>query len=91
MEDTYSLAYKHAQKADGIQNNLIEIPGHNVFGIFYDIKGNVASEKQFFLTDSVKHYLRGALYFNEIPKKSAWHLQPFSLQQPSGPISQKSA
>ena len=33
----------------------------------YEIKGNAASPLQFVLTDSTKHFLRGALYFNETP------------------------
>lgn len=71
LEDTHNLAYKHAQMADGIDNILIKIPEHHVYGILYDIKGNTASSKQFFLTDSTKNYLRGALYFNEKPNKDS--------------------
>ena len=71
LEDTHTLAYKHAQMADGINNILIKIPEHHVFGILYDIKGNAASSKQFFLTDSTDNYLRGALYFNEKPNKDS--------------------
>ena len=33
----------------------------------YDIEGNAASSIQFFLTDSTKHFIRGALYFNAVP------------------------
>ena len=36
--------------------------------IVYSIDGNTASSVQFFLTDSTKNYLRGALYFNEQPR-----------------------
>lgn len=71
LEDTYNFAYKHVQKADAIDNVLIERKTDNVYGILYNIKGNVASAKQFFLTDSTKHYLRGALYFNEVPNKDS--------------------
>ncbi|HEY1061271.1 MAG TPA: gliding motility lipoprotein GldD, partial [Daejeonella sp.] len=39
-----------------------------VYGIYYSIDGNTASSVQFFLTDSTKNYLRGALYFNEQPR-----------------------
>ncbi len=71
VEDTYKLAYKHSQKADGIKNIPIQYPEKKVSGILYDIKGNVASSKQFFLTDSTTHYLRGALYFYEEPNKDS--------------------
>ena len=46
-------------------------PDKDVYGILYEIDGNAASSLQFFLTDSVKHYLRGALYFNVQPNKDS--------------------
>ena len=36
-----------------------------VYGLVFDIAGNTASSVQFYLTDSTKHFMRGALYFNE--------------------------
>ena len=33
----------------------------------YDIGGDAASPLQFFVTDSTKHFLRAALYFNTEP------------------------
>jgi len=38
-----------------------------VYGILYDLKGNTASSVQFYVTDSVKHFLRGSLYFEAVP------------------------
>jgi gliding motility-associated lipoprotein GldD len=35
--------------------------------LIYEIGGNAASSIQFFLTDSTKHFIRGALYFNVAP------------------------
>ena len=37
---------------------------NNVSGIAFDIDGPSASPFQFFLTDSLHHFVRGALYFN---------------------------
>ncbi len=68
MEDSRKLAFKHTVKATGIDEGIINIPENNVYGVFYTIEGNTASAAQFYLTDSSKHYLRGALYFNEAPK-----------------------
>lgn len=73
-EDTRKLAFKHTVKATGIDEALIKNTSKNVYGIFYTIEGNTASSKQFFLTDSNKHYLRAALYFNEKPKQDS--IQP---------------
>jgi len=62
------LAMKHTVKASAIDQRIINYPDHKVYGVYYEIQGNTASAVQFFLTDSSKHYFRGALYFNESPK-----------------------
>ncbi len=62
------LAMRHTVKASAIDQRLINYPDKKVYGIYYEIQGNTASSVQFFLTDSAKHYFRGALYFNEAPK-----------------------
>ena len=67
LEDTYTLASKHQIKASGIEEQLISRDSNKVYGLIYEIKGNAASSIQFFLTDSIHHFLRGALYFNAVP------------------------
>lgn len=67
-EDSRKLAFKHTIKATGIDEAIIRNQKKKVYGIYYTIEGNTASVLQFYLTDSTKHYLRGALYFNEKPK-----------------------
>lgn len=67
LDDTYNFAYRHVIKADAIIERPFEITGRKVYGILYEIDGNVASSVQFYATDSVRHFLRGALYFNETP------------------------
>lgn len=64
MEDAHKFVYKHAVKADAIQQQVFTFPDKNVAGILYDLDGNIASPFQFFATDSAQHFLRGALYFN---------------------------
>jgi gliding motility-associated lipoprotein GldD len=73
-EGARTLAMTHTQKANAIDQKLINYPDKKVYGIYYAIEGNTASSVQFFLTDSVKHYFRGALYFNERPQYDS--LQP---------------
>lgn len=68
VEDARTFAFKHTVKANAIDQKLISYPDKKVYGIYYAIEGNTASSVQFFLTDSVKHYFRGALYFNERPQ-----------------------
>ncbi|MBP7184304.1 MAG: hypothetical protein KBA06_02260 [Saprospiraceae bacterium] len=62
--DAYTLASKHNIKADYIEEFLIKDDKRDLSGVVFDLEGNVASPFQFFLTDSTKHFLRGALYFN---------------------------
>ena len=40
----------------------------------YEIEGNAASAYQFHLTDSTNHFVRGSLYFNNIPNQDS--IQP---------------
>ncbi|MBU8891816.1 MAG: gliding motility lipoprotein GldD [Bacteroidales bacterium] len=71
IEDTRKLAYKHTVKAEAINERVFFRPENDVYGILYEIEGNAASSMQFFLTDSINHYLRGALYFNCEPDKDS--------------------
>jgi gliding motility-associated lipoprotein GldD len=66
-EESRKFVYLHAVKADAIQEHFFENPQQKVYGIVYNIKGNVASSTQFVLTDSVSAFFRGALYFYNRP------------------------
>ncbi|QJD98346.1 gliding motility lipoprotein GldD [Mucilaginibacter robiniae] len=68
VEDAHTFAFKHTVKATSIDEGIIHYPDRKVYGIYYTIEGNAASSAQFFLTDSTKHYIRGALYFNTQPR-----------------------
>lgn len=68
VEDARTFAFKHTVKATSIDEGVIGYPDRKVYGIYYTIDGNTASSAQFFLTDSTKNYLRGALYFNSEPR-----------------------
>ena len=67
LKESNDYAYSHSVKADAITEQPYQNPEKKVFGILYDIKGNTASSIQFFLTDSAKNFLRGALYFSSEP------------------------
>ncbi len=71
IEDSHNLAYKHAIKADAIDELVVEDPSRKVYGIIYDIRGNAASSVQFYLTDSIRNFLRGSLYFETPPNKDS--------------------
>ena len=74
IEESRTLAYEHSQKASSIDERIFINPEKRVYGTIYNIKGNAASPMQFYLTDSINHFLRGALYIKEIPNIDS--LQP---------------
>jgi gliding motility-associated lipoprotein GldD len=64
IEQTYQMNVKnHISRADAIKEELIDNPQQGVYGILYDLKGNTATAVQFYVTDSIKHFFRGSLYF----------------------------
>jgi gliding motility-associated lipoprotein GldD len=67
LEQTYKMNVKnHIAKADAIDEQMITSDSNKVYGVLYDLTGNTATAVQFYLTDSVKHYLRGSLYFDAV-------------------------
>tara|TARA_R110001583_G_scaffold15005_5_gene62180 strand:- start:13860 stop:14363 length:504 start_codon:yes stop_codon:yes gene_type:complete len=71
LEDSHRLVYKHAIKADAIDGTNYIDEQQNVYGLVYRIQGNAASSVQFIATDSLKHFLRGSLYFNNHPNSDS--------------------
>lgn len=67
IETSRQLAYDHGKKADAINERLYINAENKVFGTIYLIEGNAASPLQFYLTDSTRNFLRGALYIREVP------------------------
>ena len=68
IEDNWIMIYsKIAQKADAVEPHEYFNPETKVYGTIYNIKGNAASSVQFYVTDSVKNFLRGSLYFTVKP------------------------
>lgn len=67
IKESQNLTQEHTQKADNIESNLYENPAHDVYGMFYEVGGNAASQAQFYATDSIRHFLNGSLYFYAKP------------------------
>jgi gliding motility-associated lipoprotein GldD len=55
---------EHKIMADKIDFEQIIEPQKRVFGTFFELKGNVATNFQFYLTDSSQHFLRGEVLLN---------------------------
>ncbi len=70
LEDAYELSARHNIKAYSIEESIISLPnGQNASVI--ELDGEVPSQFQFFTTDTTKHFLRGALYFNVANKNDS--------------------
>ena len=67
LRDAQKLPLQHTQKADIIEGDQYLNPEHQAYGMFYEIEGNAASQAQFYVTDSIKHFLTGAIYFRTKP------------------------
>jgi len=67
LEESRNLTYEHQIKATRINATLIDKPEDKLYGLLYELGGNVASPLQFYLTDSVNHFVRGSLYFEAHP------------------------
>ena len=61
--DAFSLAGKHVIKADFINDQRVLNP-QGVSGFAFDIEGPAACPFQFYMTDSTRRFMRGALYIN---------------------------
>lgn len=71
VADAHNFVYKHTIKADAISETPYCDAGKRVYGLLYEICGDAASNVQFYLTDSTRNFVRGALYFNAVPNKDS--------------------
>jgi gliding motility-associated lipoprotein GldD len=71
LEDVHSFLYKHAVKADAIESQFYANSERHTAGFLFDIGGNAASSLQFYVSDSVRHFLRGSLYFYATPNRDS--------------------
>ncbi|WP_336515251.1 hypothetical protein [Pollutibacter soli] len=69
-DEAFRMTFKHSLKASGIQDSAFRT-ANGISGVYFNVEGNAATSKQFFLTDSTKHFLRGALYFDTAPNSDS--------------------
>lgn len=70
LDDALSLTSKHQIKAYGIDEVVVRNPA-GLSGLIAELSGEVPTQFQFFVTDSTRHFLRGALYFNTAVKNDS--------------------
>ena len=62
IKSSKSIAYKHKCRSYQIKDKIV-FSRSNQPAVIIEIFGNVPTQIQFFATDEIKHFLRGALYF----------------------------
>ena len=67
LRDAQKLTYEHVIKADDILEQPYLNPTKKVYGMFYQVDGNAATNSQFYVTDSIKHFVTGSVYFYAKP------------------------
>ena len=67
LRDAQKLTYEHVIKADDILEQPYLNPDKKVYGMFYQVDGNAATNSQFYVTDSTRHFVTGSVYFYAKP------------------------
>lgn len=67
LRDAQKLTYEHVIKADDILEQPFINKDHKVYGMFYEVNGNAATNAQFYVTDSIKHFIDCSVYFYAKP------------------------
>ena len=67
LRDAQKLTYEHVIKADDILEQPFVNRKDRVYGMFYRVNGNAATNAQFYVTDSIKHFVTGSVYFYAKP------------------------
>lgn len=67
LKDAQKLTYEHVIKADEIVEQPFVNQDRKVYGMFYQVGGNAATNAQFYLTDSIHHFVTGSMYFYAKP------------------------
>jgi len=67
LRDAETLTYKHVIKASEITGQPYLNFDKSVYGMFSQVGGNAATNAQFYVTDSVHHFVTGSMYFYAKP------------------------
>ena len=67
LRDAQKLTYEHVIKADDILEQPYINSDKKVYGMFYRVNGNAATNAQFYATDSTKHFITASVYFYAKP------------------------
>jgi gliding motility-associated lipoprotein GldD len=66
INDAFNLTNKNDDIATSKRDSLFKT-ANNISGLMFKLGGNAATQRQFFMTDTTKNFIRGALYFYATP------------------------
>jgi len=66
INDAFNLTNKNDDVATSKKDSLFKTD-NNISGLLFKLGGNAATQRQFFMTDTTKNFIRGALYFYASP------------------------
>jgi len=72
-EESYKMTFKHTVKSSGIVDSIFKSPT-GVEGVYFYVSGDAATSRQFYITDTNRHFIRGALYFEASPNSDSLSL-----------------
>ncbi len=70
IDDAYKLSGKHHIRASAVQEQVVTLENGKKAALFR-LLGDVPSPYQFYTTDSVRNYLRGAVYLSSAVKNDS--------------------
>ncbi len=80
LTDAQKLSMEHVVKADAINPSEFVNEVEQVYGMYYEIRGNAASQAQFYVTDSIHNFVTGSLYFYVRPNYDSIYPAALYLQ-----------
>nr|WP_276388722.1 gliding motility lipoprotein GldD [Eudoraea chungangensis] len=81
LSDAQKLSYEHVVKADNITEQPFINKENKVYGMYYEVEGDAASQAQFYLTDSISHFVTGSVYFQVKPNYDSIYPAAVYLQK----------
>ncbi len=66
VNDAFNLTNKNQAVTNSIKDSFFQTK-NGITGVFFKVGGNAATARQFFISDTSKNFLRGALYFDATP------------------------
>jgi len=81
LSDAQKLSYEHVVKADNITEQPFMNTADTVYGMLYEVQGDAASQSQFYVTDSTRHFVTGSLYFYAKPNYDSIYPAAVYLQK----------